>query len=141
MTVHRFELRPFVLPSSLLPNNVRATRTADRQRRRLRADATTVIRPQVPRLPDGRALVEGPAWCRVTIGYERERTRGATGVMRYRRHADQDNLLAACKGLIDSLQDANVIADDKHLSHAPPVQERDPDGLGYVIIEVWEDAT
>ena len=38
-----------------------------------------------------------------------------------------------------SLVDAGVFRDDKHLTHLPVKQERDPEGRGYVLVEIWED--
>ena len=67
----------------------------------------------------------GPVRCRITV----YRGKG-------RKPMDADNLLATMKAGIDQLQTAGVVANDNQLSFLPVVQERDPDGIGYTLVEL-----
>ena len=82
---------------------------------------------------DFRALVHSLAYCQI-----QEHFRGqppmwpaATAQVtiyygRGQRRQDDDNLIAWLKPAFDGLQDAGVIANDRHLTHLPPIHERDP---------------
>jgi len=129
---------PWVPPSNMLPNAVTSTRTGSRHRRQLRRDAATMLRSEMVRTtwPE---MMRGPTHCRITVAWGREMTKGATGVVRWRQRADPDNLLAACKGLIDALQDVGLIGNDRDLIHAPAEQVRDPEGRGYTVVSLWQE--
>ncbi len=140
---------PWVPPSAMLPNAVTSTRTGDRHRRQLRKDAAIMFTSAMNEMVDAwvRAPVPskaltwrftGPTHCRITVAWGKERTRGTTGVVRWRQRADPDNLLAACKGLIDSLADVGLIGNDRDLIHAPVEQVRDPEGRGYTVVDLWQ---
>jgi hypothetical protein len=45
---------------------------------------------------------------------------------------DGDNLLSCFKVGIDQLQEQGIVADDRQLSFAPIVQDKDPENLGFV---------
>ena len=55
---------------------------------------------------------------------------------RNRKPMDADNLLACMKAGIDQLQEVGVVANDNQLVFLPVVQERDPDGVGYTLVEL-----
>lgn len=81
----------------------------------------------------------GPVRARVTVAWERHLAVGARRARwEYRRKVDPDNLDAALKPLWDGLQDAGVIANDRQLVREPVAQTYDPDGAGYVLIELSE---
>jgi len=130
----RIEMTP---PREVMPN----TRVPWYSRSRLvgKAEATRWLR-QAARLAvmDTDTLLDvieswPPRWkrarCQATIFWERGR-----------RQCDNDNALAGLKAAFDGLTDVEIFSDDKHLTHLPVKQERDPDGLGYVLVEIWEGA-
>ena len=138
---------PWVPPSAMLPNAVTSTRTGSRHRRQLRRDAATMLRSAM--IPTGvyhfsdpeaeRSLFMGPTHCRITVAWGKERTKGATGMVRWRQTCDGDNLLAAMKGLIDAIQDVGLIGNDRDLIHAPVEQVRDPEGRGSTTVDLWQE--
>lgn len=73
----------------------------------------------------------GKVRCYVTVG------RG-----KRRQMLDPDNLTASLKFYIDALKIAKVITDDKaaYFDMDKPVQERDPDGVGFVRFRITEAA-
>jgi len=137
----------------MLPNAVTSTRTGSRHRRQLRKDAEVMFRSEMVRAemtwggwrktPAGSAFgpkFVGPTHCRITVAWGKERTKGATGMVRWRQTCDGDNLLAAMKGMIDALQDVGLIGNDRDLIHAPVDQVRDPEGRGYTTVDLWQEA-
>jgi hypothetical protein len=139
------ELRPFVLPADLLPNRAARLhgRTTSMLRLGVRHDATLALRCAIAGrahhgLPPIVGRFIGPTCCRLTIAYERELTQGKTGRRRYRQHADPDAIIAAAKPIFDALQDAGLIANDRDLVHVQPVQINDPDGEGWIAVELWQ---
>jgi len=67
----------------------------------------------------------GPVTVRATIGWSRGRKR-----------MDPTNLADMLKPVWDGFQDAAIYANDKQVTVESVVQERDKDGVGYVIVEV-----
>jgi hypothetical protein len=149
----RLELCPFVLPAGLLPN--RAARlhgwATSMLRLGLRHDAAIALRSVIVRRGHERPVANhglapvvgrfiGPTCCRLTIAYERELTQGKTGRRRCRQHADPDAIIAAAKPIFDALQDMGLIANDRDLVHVQPVKINDPDGEGWIAVELWQDA-
>ncbi len=51
---------------------------------------------------------------------------------------DRDGALSACKHAIDGAC-AGLGFDDRILTFAPVIQERDPAGFGHVVIELWQE--
>ncbi len=68
-----------------------------------------------------------PVRCRITIAW-------GPG----RRTMDGDGALSACKHAIDGTC-AGLGIDDRILTFEPVIQERDPAGLGYVVLELWQE--
>ncbi len=56
-----------------------------------------------------------------------------------RKSMDPDNLIASCKAGIDQLQAVGIISDDKDLILEPAWQGRDPEGVGYTLVELWQE--
>ena len=135
---------PWVPPSNMLPNAVTSARTNDGRRRKLRKDAAIMLRSAINDMFRRRVLDDiwppftGPTRCRVTVAWGKERTRGTTGMVRWRQAADRDGIQTACKGLYDALQDVGLVSDDKHLIHEIE-QVRDPAGVGYTTIALWQE--
>mgnify|MGYP001560630936 CR=1 FL=1 len=132
---------PMTVPRELLPNNVTSARTNNDRRRRFRRDIGLALKSQInkQRLTFNPPLFSGIVHCQLSFSWDKERTRGITGRMMYRKTCDGDNLIAAWKGGFDSLQDVGLIADDKYLIHHPPVQDKDIWGDGFTIIDLWEE--
>lgn len=55
-----------------------------------------------------------------------------------RRTVDGDNALAMLKAAIDGCTDASIWRDDRQCRFDPVTQGRDPDGLGFVRLEITE---
>jgi crossover junction endodeoxyribonuclease RusA len=67
----------------------------------------------------------GPVTVRATIGWGKGR-----------RAMDGDNALSTLKAAFDGLTDAELWSDDRRCRFEPVAQVRDPEGRGYVEIEV-----
>jgi hypothetical protein len=67
---------------------------------------------------------DGPVTVRITIGWAKGR-----------KSVDGDNALAMCKSYVDGLNGI-VWADDKLCRFEPVEQERDKDGVGYIVLEI-----
>ncbi len=67
----------------------------------------------------------GPVTVRATIGWSKGRKR-----------MDPTNLADMLKPVWDGFQDAEIYANDKQVTVGSVEQERDPAGVGYIVIEV-----
>jgi Holliday junction resolvase RusA-like endonuclease len=76
-------------------------------------------------LAAGAEPVAGSVRLRLTYGWERGRKR-----------VDFDNGVALAKAAIDGIVDAGVMGDDRYVVAVELAQERDPEGRGYLIVEV-----
>jgi hypothetical protein len=67
------------------------------------------------------AYFKGPVVCKIEVYWPPRRS-----------GMDGDNLLACFKWGIDQIQEHGVVADDRQLSFAPIVQDKDPEKRGFV---------
>jgi hypothetical protein len=72
----------------------------------------------------------GPVRCQITY----YRPKGG-------KEWDKDNLLATCKFGLDALQRVGVVSNDRQLDYQPVKQDRDPVGVGYLVVELEGEAT
>jgi Holliday junction resolvase RusA-like endonuclease len=75
----------------------------------------------------GGALFDGPVRVSAVIGWSKGRKR-----------MDNQNAIACLKSHVDGLQDAAIVGDDKQVTEFEIQQGRDPDGVGFVRLEVRE---
>lgn len=73
----------------------------------------------------GGAIFRGAIHVRATIGWARGR-----------RRMDGDNALAMLKPCFDGITDAQLWSDDRYAMFHPVEQMRDPEGLGFVRVEL-----
>ncbi len=75
-------------------------------------------------------MPDGPVRCQITY----YRPKGG-------KIQDGDNLLATMKTGLDQLQKVGVVANDRQLVHQPVRQDRDPAGVGYLVVELEGETT
>jgi hypothetical protein len=111
----------------LSPNSRTAGRTLSGLRRKARdhADQTCRAWRNNAGYFGDEPLIVGPASILVMVGWEKGRNQW-----------DADNLTAALKSHVDSLQRTGIIDNDRHLVWQPVVQSRDPSGIGFIQISV-----
>lgn len=131
-----YTLIDYIPDRQLLPNNVRSARTANILRQQQRRD----VRMLLGSYTDPPADLGTQLWCRFTVGWPKEaviRKKGWQGVIRwqFKAYPDPDNLNAALKGALDAVQD-KLGVDDRTIHLASPRQERDPEGNGWLRIEI-----
>lgn len=117
---------PMVPASVLLPNQASkqahwSARAAARAELRMATYFTAQSTNTIDRVP----LATGPVRLSLVIAWPRRR-----------RIVDFDAAVSCCKSLVDGLQDARWVADDKQVVAMEIRQERDPAGLGWVRVEM-----
>ena len=120
---------PGTPPAECSPNSHKHWRVKHRANAAMRetaGKAGIVARMEAIGNCGGGPVFDGPVVVRTVIAWEKGRKR-----------CDNDNAGAMCKGLYDgALQDAGIVANDKHCTFLPVEQIRDKAGVGYVTLEV-----
>lgn len=114
---------PGTLDRRLSPNSRTPGRTVSRLRRKLRDHVHQTARAWRNNAGffGDEPIIDGPATIYLCIYWEKGRNTW-----------DQDNLIAACKGLCDGLQAAGIIANDRDLAWLPITQGRSVNGAGLI---------
>jgi hypothetical protein len=72
-------------------------------------------------------VFDGPVRVSAVIGWSKGRKR-----------MDNQNAIACLKSHVDGLQDASIVGDDKQVTEFEIQQGRDPEGVGFVRLEIRE---
>ncbi len=121
-----------VIDRRLLPNRRTSGWSDGRLRRAQRADVAMLLRSNFAQGLGGPTFpADARLECHLNVAWPRERAKN--GQMRYFPLPDGDALNAACKGLLDAIQDVTGV-NDRHIALMPPTQSYDPEDVGRVSI-------